>query len=275
MPLWRCLVLSALALGIAACGPTDAGTSKAAARAESPSPSPSAHAWRLPLMRPQPSREVTAADRPVSVHARVVFAGSAPMDTTVQVRSFAAACGASFVDTSVTRNGIAVADAMVWVEGATALREESVTEYRPTIQFDRCRLRPRLQLASPGSTLMLVMRDSLAQSLVVVPTSPPMAVDTVPFTMDGQLIPVRHRADSSGVVVVFAPGLPWARAYVGIAPPAAIALSDGAGAARFTLDGRATTVTVRAWHPSLGEAVATVSLRAATSTYEVTLTFKQ
>ena len=76
-------------------------------------------------------------------------------------------------------------------------------------------------------------------------------------------------------MAVFATRLPWARAYVGIAPPATSVLSDAAGAAQFTLDGRATTATFRAWHPSLGETAATVSFSAAKSAYEVTLTFRR
>ncbi len=270
-----CAVVGALWLGIAACSSNDTEATRGPAGSATLPQSRTVNAVRLPLMRPLPSREPIAGDRPVTVRVRVVFAGTAPMDTTVQARSFAPECGASFVDTAVVRNGSAVADAIVWVEGATALRAESVTEYRPTIQLDLCRLRPRVQLASLGSTLLLVMRDSLAQSLVVVPSSPSAPVDTVPFMMAGQLIPVQHRADSSGVLAVFATGLPWARAYVGIAPPATSALSDAAGTAQFTLDGRATRATLRAWHPSLGEAAATVSFSAAKSAYELTLTFKR
>lgn len=275
MSIRMCVLVGALSLAVIACGPTVAAEATDDARVVADVQSPAARALRLPRMRPLPSREATATDLPVSVRVHVVLSGSAPLDTTVQARSFAGECSESFVDTAVVRNGNSIADAIVWVEGATAFRALSVAERRPTVQLDLCRLRPRVQLAAPGSTLMLVMRDSLAQSLVIVPSSASVPVDTVPFTMDGQLIPLQRRADSVGVVAVFATGLPWARAFVAIVPPAAGALSDGAGNAQFTLDGRAAKATLRAWHPSLGQAAATVSFSAAKSAYEVTLTFRR
>lgn len=275
MSLRMSLLIGAFSLAIIACGPSDAAEATDDARVVSAAQSPAARALRLPRMRPLPSREVTAADRPVSVRVRVVFSGSAPVDTTVQARSFAAECSESFVDTAVVRNGNSITDAIVWVEGATAFRALSVAERRPAVRLELCRLRPRLQLAAPGSTLMLVMRDSLTQSLVIVPSSASVPVDTVQFTMDGQLIPLQHRADSVGVVAVYATGLPWARAFVAIVPPAAGAMSDGAGSAQFTVDGRAAKATFRAWHPSLGQAAATVSFSSATSAYDVTLTFRR
>ncbi len=275
MSMRRSVICTTFLLSAVACGSSGVEAMDGDTDVAPSSQSEAARALRLPLMRPLESRVALAADRPVTIRVRVVYSGTLPPDTTVQARSFASACSDSFVDTAVVRAGSAVAGALVWVERATALRGATVAEQRPTIELDLCRLRPRVQLAARGSTLMLVMRDSLAQSLVVVPSSTSVPVDTVAFTMDGQLIPLRRRADSSGVVAVYATGLPWARAFVGIAPAGAGALSDATGAAQFTLDGRATKAAFRAWHPSLGQAAATVSLTAATSTYDVTLTFRR
>ncbi len=275
MSMRRSLVCAAVLLSAVACGSAGVEVTDADAEVGTTLQSAAAQALRLPRMRPLPSRVALATDRPVTVLVRVVFSGTLPADTTVQARSFAAACSTTFVDTSVVRTGNSVVGALVWVERATALRGTSLTEQRPTIELDLCQLRPRVQLAAPGSTLMLVMRDSLTQSFVVVPSSASQPVDTVPFTMDGQLIPLRRRADSSGVVAVYATGLPWARAFIGVAPAGASALTDATGAAQFTLDGRATKAAFRAWHPSLGQAAATVSFTAAKSTYDVTLTFRR
>ena len=122
---------------------------------------------------------------------------------------------------------------------------------------------------------MLVMRDSLAESLVIVPSAPQVQVDTVAFTMDGQLVPVQHVADSVGVLAVYAARLPWARAFVAVAPAASSALSDSDGRAQFTVDGRGTTATIRAWHPSLGVVSSKLSISAKKTDYDVTLTFKR
>jgi hypothetical protein len=274
----RCVRLLPSLLGavLLACGGTEPDTGVEEARAVPMSQSPAARALRLPRMRPSPSRNPTAADRPVVIRVRVLFSGAAPPDTTVQARSFNPECGETFVDTAVARNGNAVQEAIVWLEGPTeALTADRIAERRPTVRLDLCRLRPRLQLATPGSTLMLVMHDSLAESLVIVPSTPQALVDTVPFTMDGQLVPVQHVADSMGVLAVYAARLPWARAFVAIAPAASSALSDGDGRAQFTVDGRGTTATIRAWHPSLGIVSSKLTISAKRNDYEVTLTFKR
>ncbi len=246
-----------------------------AARAVPMTQSPAARALRLPRMRPVTSRAATPADRPVVVRVTVTLDGAAPPDTTVQARSFHPACGETFVDTAVVRNANAILDALVWVEGAAALITDGTTERRPTVQLSDCRLLPRLQLAAPGSTIMLVMRDSLAESLVIVPSSPLVPVDTVPFTMDGQLVPVQRRADSAGVLAIYAATLPWARSFIAIAPPASSALTDADGRAQFTVDGRATAVVIRAWHPSLGIVAKKLEISAGKTEYDVALSLRR
>jgi hypothetical protein len=271
--IWLQRALGCVAL--AACGSDSVDVEVEEARAVPMAQSPAARALRLPRMRPQPSRTATPADRPVTVRVRILLDGSGPPDTTVQARSFDAECGETFVDTAVVRNAGGILDALVWVEGATALITDGTVERRPTVQLEACRLRPRLQLAAPGSTILLVMRDSLAESLVIVPSSPLVPVDTVPFTMDGQLVPVQHRADSAGVLAIYASRLPWARSFIAVAPPAASALTDRDGRAQFTVDGRGGTVTIRAWHPSLGIVAKKLTLPAGQSDYELTLTYRR
>lgn len=270
------VVLPVLMLGLVSCGASEVGGGAEEARAVPMSQSPAARALRLPRMRPSPSRAATAADRQVVVRVQVLISGTAPADTTVQARSFSPQCGETFVDTAVARKGNAVQEAIVWVEGPTAaLLTDRTAERRPTVSLEGCRLRPRLQLATPGSTLMLVMRDSLAESLVIVPSTPLAPVDTVPFTMDGQLVPIQRRADSVGVLAVYAATLPWARAFVAIAPVATTSLSDSDGRARFTVDGGGQQVTIRAWHPSLGIVSAKLRLVANKTDYDVAMTFKR
>jgi hypothetical protein len=122
---------------------------------------------------------------------------------------------------------------------------------------------------------MLVMRDSLTESMVIVPSAPQLSADTVPFITYGQLVPVQHRADSAGMLAVTAMGLPWARSFVAIMPAATAVVTDADGRAQFTLDGRGARATVRAWHPSLGVATGQVRLSSGQADYEVTVTFKR
>ncbi|MDZ7631284.1 MAG: hypothetical protein U5K74_08035 [Gemmatimonadaceae bacterium] len=277
MPTRISAALLGLAMMLSACSASETEPSGATGRGGAvAAQSAAARALQLPRMRPVASRTLVASDRSVVVRVRVQFRGSPSADTTVQARTFDAACGATFVDTAVVRNGNFVSDAVVWVEGPTAaLITDGRTERRPTVQLDLCRLRPRVQVAAPGSTVMLVMRDSMAESLVIVPSAPQLPPDTIPFITYGQLVPVQHRADSLGMVAVVAARLPWARAFIAIAAPGTGALTDADGRAQFTLDGRGTTATIKAWHPSLGTASAKVTLSPMRADYDVTLTFKR
>ncbi|MCC7055375.1 MAG: hypothetical protein IT355_19030 [Gemmatimonadaceae bacterium] len=274
-------VVGLLAVAVAGTGafvfwPATDGDVVAPPRAVPAAQSAAARALRLPRLRPSPSRLRTPADQPVQLEVRVVVAGTLPADTMVNAGAIEPACGAAFVDTAVTRRGSAVQDALVWVEGpAPVLIGAAPAEHRPTVRLEACRLQPRMQVAAAGSMLQLVMRDSLAESLVVVPSVMALPVDTVRFLMDGQLVPVRQVADSTGVVAIYAAHLPWARAFVAVTPTASGAVSDSTGTARFTLDARGARTTIRAWHPSLGVVSAKVKLGAGGSTQVVTLTFRR
>jgi hypothetical protein len=268
---WRLL---ALPLCVIACSGSDAEETEA--RAVPMSQSKAARALRLPVMRPSLSRRARADDQTALVRVQVLFTGTLPKDTAVQARNFNASCGETFVDSAVARNGNAVIGAIVWVEGAaatfiTAARDDR----RPTVVLDGCRMLPRLQVAAPGSTVHLVMRDSLSESFVLVPSSKHAPVDTAVFAFPGQLVPVRSAADSAGVVAVYAAGLPWARAFVAIGPTSGTALTDADGRAQFTLDARGKKSIIRAWHPSMGIVTGTVTLTPGTPAYDVALTFRR
>jgi hypothetical protein len=273
----RLPLAAATMLMCAACSDLQFDNTGVEARAMPAAQSAAGRALRLPRMRPAESRRAAADDRMVTVRVRVLMQGVELRDTAVQARSFNPDCQTTFVDTAVVRHGNAVIDAVVWVEGPTRtlITPGLVVPQRPSVRMQECRLSPRLQVAAPGSTLMMVMGDSLVESLVVVPSSVSAPADTITFLMNGQLVPVRQRADSSGVVGVYSLRLPWARAFVAIAPPASVALSDSGGHAHFTLDGRGTTTIVRAWHPSLGIVSAKVSLRPNQPVQDVTLTFRR
>jgi hypothetical protein len=271
------VVCSAALLMFAACSQRsdteDAGTE---ARAVPMSQTAIARSLRLPRMRTAASRSARIADKVYTVNVSVTLEGTAPRDTTVQARSFDAACTETFVDTAVVRSGTAIQDAVVWVEGPTAtVATSELLDRRATIQLRQCRLEPRMQIAAPGSMLQVVMQDSLQADVVVVPPSLGVPVDTVHFTMNGQLMPVRSRADSGGVIGVYVAHLPWARAFVAVAPPASATLSAPDGRARFTLDGAGTTTTIRAWHPSLGIVSAKIALTPSKANYDVMLTYRR
>lgn len=267
------LVLAACA----ACGSSQAdgdadGDMEAEARAVPVAQSAAARAFRLPRVRPA---SVAPGAGGKVIRVQVVVERALPPDTTVQVRSFDPACGESFVDTAVFRNGASIIGALVWVEGSTPVHAATpAADRRPTVMLEQCRLQPRLQLAAPGSTMQLATRDARAEALVVVPSSASVPIDTVSFTMDGQLVPVQHRADSSGVLAIYATRLPWARAYIAILPAGVggITAADGTASFQFAAGGKAV---IRAWHPSLGVAATTINPGALPANAMVTLTYRR
>lgn len=237
--------------------------------------SPSARAMRLPLMRPAPMLSPRAGLRAAAIDVRVRIEGGIPADTVMQSGRYEPSCGATMIDHIVAQRAGALDGALVWIEGTTAvIASGELGEHRPTVVYQLCELLPRLQLAAPGSTLQLVMRDERADSLVVVSARPSMPVDTISFVTDGQLVPLRQRADSTGVLGIHATRLPWARAYVAVTKPGASAITDVDGRAQFRVDASGTSAVVRAWHPALGVVSATIDPSKGTDTQAVTLTFR-
>jgi hypothetical protein len=263
------------AMLLAACSGSGAAEEAAAEpRAVPVVQSEAARALRLPRMRvASVSAGVTGA--PLRVH--VVVDGAMPPDTTIQVRNVDAACGESFIDTTVVHSGTSVAGALVWIDasGGAAVTMQPAAEHRPTVVLEGCRLGPRVQVAAPGSTLQLVTRDSRVESLVVVPVSPAAPIDTVSFNTDGQLVPLRQRADSTGVVAIFATRLPWARAFIAVATPGTAGVTDLEGITTFSIASGARKISVRAWHPTLGIATGSITPAGGTTPAELTLTFKR
>ena len=267
----------ALPLLLAACGGGNSGGDvEAEPRAVPIVQSAAARALRLPRMKPAHSAPLVATAPGATIRVLVTFAGTPPADTTVQARTIDSACSESFVDTAVVHNGSAVVGALVWVEGdASVFSSTGEGEHRPTVVLEHCRLLPRVQLATPGSTVQLVMHDARVERLVVVPASISTPIDTIAFNTDGQLVPLRNRADSSGVLGIYSTRLSWARAFIAIAPAGVSAISDANGAASFSVDRRATKVTVRAWHPSLGIVAGSVNPSSAGAEPTITLTFRR
>jgi hypothetical protein len=267
----------ALAALLANCSGGEGGEDvEAQARAVPMTQSAAARALRLPRMRLARVMQSQAGTAAATIRVRVVITGRVPPDTTVQARSVDPACTESFVDTAVVRNGDAIVGALVWLEGAgTVFSAVADGEHRPTVILEQCRLQPRVQLAAPGSTIQLVMRDARVEQLVVVPASIATPIDTVSFIADGQLVPIQHRTDSTGVLGVYAMRLPWARSFVAIAPTGLTAISDSAGAATFTVDRAAKKVTVRAWHPSLGVVAGSINPSDGGAEQTITLTYRR
>ena len=271
-----CLQLPIGLLLVACSAGESAADVEAAARAAPMTQSPAARSLRLPLMRLVPAVRADAGAAVATVRVRVMFEGQLPADTTVQARSVDPACRETFVDTSVVRNGSAIVGALVWIDGAGAVYSTVAGgEHRPIVTLEQCRLQPRMQLAAQGSTIQLVMRDARVERLVIVPPSIATPIDTIAFNTDGQLVPIRHRTDSTGVLGIYATRLPWARAFVAIAPTGAVAVTDADGVVSFTVDGSAKKLTVRAWHPSLGVVAGTLNPSALGAETTLTLTYRR
>ena len=270
--LFRCVPIVLLAV---ACSRTTDAPPVARAVA-APTAAPAVRAMRLPAMHVAGVTPLAAGVTGTTIRVRVAFEGTLPADTTVQALRVDKECGTNFVDTQVERHGTSVVGALVWVEApSTVIDALPISEHRPTVTLENCRLQPRVQIAAPGSTLQLVVHDTRVESLVVVPVPQSSRPDTVPFNTDGQLVPLQHRADSVGVVAIYATRLPWARAFVAAAPSGVSGISDAEGRVSFVFDRSATKATIRAWHPTLGDASARVNPSTFTADSVVTITFKR
>ncbi len=265
-----CVVPVLIASGCS--GSTGDGT-EVAARAVPATQSAAAQELRLPRMRLAPFGSSAAA---VTLRVHVVVEGAARPDSAAPVSSIDPACVAGSRDTVIAQNGTALIGALLWVEGAaTVVNPTATSEHRPTVVLEQCRLSPRLQVAAPGSTIQLVSRDQRAESLVIVPSSLSTPIDTVTFIAEGQLVPVRHRTDSVGVLGIYATRLPSAKAFVAITPPGLSAISDFNGLAVFSFAAGGQPAVIHAWHPSLGVVRAKVDIPVGKPDADVTITFRR
>jgi len=276
----RCLLVAA---AVTSCGGAD-GAKTAAARDSSSlaaasrgsALSPAARALQLQLPQMQLARVLAnGAAGGFVVPVRVIFTGSAPADSAVDVRRLDPSCGTAFVDTLVAHRGDAVIGALVWVEGDVPVVPAAAgAERRPVVRLDGCRLQPRVQIAAPGSSVQLLMADRRVDSLVVVPAAAGARIDTITFITDGQLVPLA-RETRPGVIGIQAAAPPRTRAYVAIAPAGTAAISDAEGRASFMLAAQGRIATIRAWHPVLGLASATVTPSSRQGGSVVTLTYRR
>lgn len=270
----RCLLVAA---AVTACGSAEGTTtdsSSLAAHSPGGALSPAARALRLPQMQLAPVL-ATGASGGTVVQVRVRFTASAPTDTAIDPVRLHASCGATLRDTLVSHRGDGVIGALLWVEGdVPVLPDPAATERRPTVRFERCHLQPRLQLASPGSTVQLLMADDRSDSLIVVPAAAGARIDTISFITDGQLVPLA-RESRPGVIGIQATATPWARAYVAIAPAGTTAISDADGRASFVFARQGRNATIHAWHPVLGLASATITPSTQQNGSVVTLSFRR
>jgi len=269
-----CLIVAAAVTSCGSAADTTTDSSSPAADSRGGAQSPAARALRLPLMQLAPVLATDASGGTV-VQVRVRFVASAPTDTAIDPRRLHPSCGATLSDTLVAHRGDAVAGTLLWVEGdVPVLPEPAATERRPTVRLERCHLQPRMQLASPGSTVQLLMADDRSDSLIVVPAAAGARIDTISFVTDGQLVPLA-RETRPGVIGIHSTMTPWARAYVVIAPTGTTAISDADGRASFAFARGGREATIRAWHPVLGLASATIRPATLQNGSVVTLNFRR
>ena len=268
----RCI--GAWLLGVACSGPQAAPPVAGAVVA--PAAAPVVPAMRMPTMQVATVTPLGAGMTGITIRVHLAFEGTLAPDTTVQALRLDRECGTNFVDTQVERNGTSVVGALVWVEAPAAVIDAlPVSEHRPTVTLENCRLEPRVQVVALGSTLQLVAHDTRVESLVVVPVPRSARPDTVQFNTDGQLVPLQHRADSVGVIAIHASRLPWARAFVIAAPSGTSGISDAGGRVTFVFDVRETRATIRVWHPRLGEASTAVNPSTFRADSVLTITFRR
>lgn len=205
---------------------------------------------------------VLVASGGAQLQLRVVLEGAAPAPVRHAAVQRDAACPAELVDSTVrtARDG-GVVGALVWMDGAPAPRTAwRRPERRALVTFADCHPAPALQVVPPGTTLALLQRDSLRDTIVVQHAARPVA-DTIVFDADGQVVPLHTRDWPAGAVTLRSLRFPWSRALVLVAPNATARQTSDAGTA--TLDSLAPGErTVRAWHPRLGLATTRVRVPA-------------
>lgn len=185
------------------------------------------------------------------VVGRVRYTGAAPAPSSLETTKDRAICGQQVEDESLLVSTGGLANVVLVVKGAPAPAPRTIT-----LDQERCRYRPHVQVAPVGSTLEILNGDELLHSVhgwegratrfdVVTPSKGDRATTKLPRA---GLIEVRCDVHS------------WMTAYVVVADgPATVTAQDGRFAIRGVPPG---TYTVTAWHERLGARTAQVTVGA-------------
>lgn len=189
----------------------------------------------------------------------VEVAGALPPDSVVRPVSDQEICGDSLVDVTVEQDGGRLAGAVVWLAGVRSGKRLPLAR-RYEMNIESCRMSPRTQAVFVGGTLNVHNSDRLQHRTRFVRQGTREPVAIVPYSDEGQLVPVTAALERPGVVEARCDLHPWGRAWVAVFDQPYFAVTAGDGS--FTLDSVPPgKYTLLAWHPRLGVVRDTVRVR--------------
>lgn len=186
-----------------------------------------------------------------TVRVQVAIAGDAPRDTSFTVpEPERAACGDTVSSGSVARSGDRLADVVVWLPDVRAGKPLSL-ERRHELTIARCRMMPRVQVATAGSTVNLRAMDDLALVTQFVRHGATAAPVQIATSEPLSVVPDETVLKAPGQVEALSARLPWARAWFLVfdSPYAAVTGPDGTATLADVPPGR---WRVRVWHERFG-----------------------
>jgi plastocyanin len=185
------------------------------------------------------------------VRGVVRLTGAPPPAGRLEVTKDRSACGETVPDEQVQAENGLLANVVVTVKGAPPPRPG-----KAVLDQQRCRFVPHVQAISVGSTLEIVNGDEILHN--VHGYVGPATAFNVAMPTRNQRVP--RRLDKPGLVVVRCDVHAWMSAFVVVADaPFAVTGPDGTFSVPDVPPG---TYAVKAWHESLGERTATVTVPA-------------
>jgi len=265
---------------VAACSTTDQATSIAAS-----SPLLVAPVESLPLtLASAPAYRVdTSSPRVVGrIVGSVQYDGTLPPDTLVRPTHDLGICRA-IPDGPIVGTAAGVGDAVVWLVGVTSGPPDDAPR-RVQLSLEGCAIKPRVQRAPVGATLLVRSGDAMDvrlrfldiktdlttlpaatpdSSRPVTPPPPPRAL--VPLGNAGAVVPLTSILQTPGLVEVRDDRHPWIKGWIAVAPNPYLVITDGNG--QFALEdvppGSYVLVT---WHERLGRLATPVHVDAGIET---------
>ena len=184
------------------------------------------------------------------VRGTVEVVGTIPPDSVVRPISDQEVCGDSLVDVTVEQSGGKLAGAVVWLAGVKSGKRPPMNR-RYEMDIEGCQMSPRTQAAFVGGTLNVHNADRVQHRTRFVRQGSREPVAIVPYSDEGQLVPVTTALARPGVVEARCDLHPWGRAWVAVFDHPYFAVTSPIG--EFALDSVPPgKYTLLAWHPRLG-----------------------
>jgi hypothetical protein len=194
--------------------------------------------------------------KPAALSAIGAVAGTISLqggaDSTVTVRRDAGSCADSSGTSGTPSTGMALPDALVWVEGITSGKALQGPR-RQTLVIENCRFTPRVLAVSAGTTINVFSRDRVSHTWRFFRENGGEPVEVI-YTMDaGQVVPSERIANTPGIVEARDSKYPTTRGYIAVFDHPYHAVTDERGV--FRIDSLPPgTYTMKVWHEGMAAA---------------------